>query len=221
MERTEFRGVGLTGGKRNRPRVTNRQGSSFFTQQLARNVRGGFAEVTTPSAAPAAASGAADIRAFVFAASPIVAEGFRQARRGSARHRARTDSLARSINRCAATWVTGSARAGRRQPQPGVRGGADSAFGSCGPAGALGGRMLVRHTVRRVGARVRPRARAPVGDARRGAPLRSVAVDRLGPALRAPRPDPLSQRGCHNLRRRPGRCRRGRHGGPAAQALGQ
>ena len=53
------------------------------------------------------------------------------------------------------------------------------------------------------------------------APLRSVAVDRLGPALRAACPDRLSQRRRHDIARRPRRCGRGRDGGAAPQAFGQ
>ena len=47
MERTGFRGVGLTGGEGNRPRPRNRQGRSLLTQHLAPAVRGGFAKGTT------------------------------------------------------------------------------------------------------------------------------------------------------------------------------
>ena len=170
-----------------RPRPENRHGRSLFTQQIARAVRGGFAEGMRPPAAPAAARGSANIRAFVFPASPIVAEGF-----------GRSPGLSRAIERGqirSPARLTGARRLG-------CAGSARRAGGNLSPPRveermrflavaallvlSVGGCWLATQYVASE-PRVRARARAPLGDARRGAPLRSVAVDRLGPALRAPR----------------------------------
>ncbi len=110
-ERTDFRAVGLTGPKIDR-------GRSFFTQQIARSVRGEIPDVTTSSVAPTAARGSAKIRACVFPASPIVAEVFGSSPEAlRATERGQSCSPAR-LTAVAATWVRWLDLVGQRQPQP-------------------------------------------------------------------------------------------------------
>ena len=84
---------------RREPRPEIDRAGSFLTQQVDLAVRGGFARAEAPAGYAHRAASVPAIHTFVCATSRVLAEGSGQIAGAYARHRARTDSFARSINR--------------------------------------------------------------------------------------------------------------------------